>query len=1285
MKRRSRRILLVLVPILGGIAALAAGWHLRERTTAHYTDADTIHRPADDARVRDVLWRQAEPLDAAVNSADDEYEPRPTADGTTLFLVRGRAGADADLYLSRRTPEGWSAPEPIAALNTDADELGPEPAENGAVLYFYSNRAGGHGGYDLWVTRRTDDGWEAPRNLGPDVNSEFNEYGPAVTPDGEQLYFASNRPQPGDGEIREAGAWPATVREEIYQRHYDLYVSPFTERGPGRARPLVALNSPYNDGAPAVSPVGDFLYFSSDRPGGHGGFDLYRTRRLRGEYVTPENLGAAVNSPANELDPGVHLGGFGLHFSSDRHQAGADGETPRRDYDLYQTTSREVFVETETWRASIDWAELLPALIWLLLTILALLLMWLLARLLRSDRFGALSLLSRCLVASLLTHAAVLFLLAFWGVGSSLSTWVREGAGLQVALVSPSVGSGIAAQIRGELTEMEVNPTVAEHAPARVELPDAPPVDATALLAVERAELPDDEAPRPLAAPDDAPARPLEPDEPSRATPASVADAVQVELPADPDRRAREEAAAAPPAPDTGPEPPRRAVARTETPTPSATVDVTVPPSELAAAVASRSLAPDARDAATAPRSTALLPEPAPAVPPLAPRETPIDASLPPAPDAEADVEADNERTVAAPTSDLAPPPPPSIPRPAAPTPSPVALPPLETADDGARESLALAAEDVATESGAPGLVPRAPAPTPAPAPEMPAPETLDIAALPDHTGRTSTEATLTVSGPRPAPRTTPVRDPAPEPAPAPTAPFVDTAPDAPPATFSPRPLASATDATTPDAPTRAPRPVEVGVVPPPPITAVDVRLDLPTVSEAQPEERPPEPATALMPRPDVPALDRATVPHEVVPPAAPDASPLADLPPFRPESAPAADASPFRFGVPTPPVPTLSVDVPTVRPRLAVPEPVALDVEVPLEAEQPPDPQPQRAEEVRQELVEEMGGSEETEEAVARALDWLRRHQSDDGRWDSEDFDDACGACGGDARVDVDIALTGLSLLCFLGADHTHVRDGPYRDVVRAGVRWLVDRHMENGDLLGRESMYSHGIATIALAEAYGMTGDPQLAPLVEDAVAFIIEARNRRDGGWRYAPGQPGDTSVLGWQVMAMSAARRAGVEVDPDGLDGAVDWLDRVRSDRHPGRFAYQPNRKATPAMTAEGMFTRQLLGQPPHAPGMAEAAEYLLRHPPAWERGTSTYYLYYATLALFQHQGDAWVAWNEQVKETLLAHQETEGELAGSWEPNDQWARTGGRVYQTAVCTLTLEVYYRYLPLYMRGTP
>ena len=196
-----------------------------------------------------------------------------------------------------------------------------------------------------------DLGFEEPVNVGMLVNSEFNDYGPALTAAGDRLYFSSNRPQPEDAENPDPAAWPGTICEDVYQRTYDLYWTPINDRGVAQAEPLNLLNTPFNEGAPAVSPFGDFLYFASDRKGGEGGFDVYRSRVIDGTPKAAISLGPTVNTKDNELDPGLTMGGYTLLFSSDR-PIEADAPDFGPSYHLFKTVSREVYRRTETTRAS---------------------------------------------------------------------------------------------------------------------------------------------------------------------------------------------------------------------------------------------------------------------------------------------------------------------------------------------------------------------------------------------------------------------------------------------------------------------------------------------------------------------------------------------------------------------------------------------------------------------------------------------------------------------------------------------------------------------------------------------------------------------------------------------------------------------------------------------------------------------------------------------------------------------------------------------------------------------
>jgi len=510
----------------------------------------------------------------------------------------------------------------------------------------------------------------------------------------------------------------------------------------------------------------------------------------------------------------------------------------------------------------------------------------------------------------------------------------------------------------------------------------------------------------------------------------------------------------------------------------------------------------------------------------------------------------------------------------------------------------------------------------------------------------------------------------------------------------------------------------EFPVQPPPRLDRPKVNLppsDLVPLFKSSPAESPlPPPATPRLPERAVsarplpqkfsvvmmpPRLEVAKLPATEEKPRRlrpPSALPPREKTPSAIESsivAPPAQAPPLPPGAPAPsPTATLPAPVglpkeisarPTVPRRALVPSPMPRPVPPPFTLEERPfveEPYRLRRPEARAKVLEKMGGSRETEEAVKMALAWLAAHQSDDGRWDIDGFDAKCGKCGGPGSASAeDVAATAMSLLAFLGAGHTHKDEGPYRETVARGLKWLRSQARDNGNLMGRGTMYDQGMATIALAEAYGMTHDVSLRPLIERAVRFIVAAQNKQTGGWRYFPGEMGDTSVFGWELMALKSARINGIEVPERAFDLARRWLKRVGGGRHGGLCGYQSKRVASPAMVAEGMFSHLLLGRKPDDPIVVEASEYLIEHLPA-KSAPNFYYWYYGTLALFQQQGPAWKSWNRAMRKALLSTQEKSGAPKGSWEPRGEWAKEGGRVVQTAFATLCLEVYYRYLPLY-----
>jgi hypothetical protein len=339
-------------------------------------------------------------------------------------------------------------------------------------------------------------------------------------------------------------------------------------------------------------------------------------------------------------------------------------------------------------------------------------------------------------------------------------------------------------------------------------------------------------------------------------------------------------------------------------------------------------------------------------------------------------------------------------------------------------------------------------------------------------------------------------------------------------------------------------------------------------------------------------------------------------------------------------------------------------------------------------------GGNPDIQHAVTRAIVWLANHQSPDGSWSLQGYHrmcrsgDATCTCPGDVHSDT--GATALGLLPFLGAGYTH-KTGPYQSQVGRGLRWLISRQKPDGDLRGGSTMYAHGLATIALCEAYGMTRDQEIGRAAKIAVDFILTAQNKNTGGWRYQPGEEGDTSVVGWQIMALKSAQMAGL-IPPSGstaggaaLESAGKYLDLVAKGPAKSQFSYQPNDKASQTMTAVGLLCRQYLGASSDDSLMVEGTRYLMSNMPGEDR-RDVYYWYYATQVMHNMINSDWDQWNRKMWKILVHSQHNNGYdcANGSWDPEkpmrDAWGSRGGRVMMTSLACLTLEVYYRHLPLY-----
>jgi hypothetical protein len=339
-----------------------------------------------------------------------------------------------------------------------------------------------------------------------------------------------------------------------------------------------------------------------------------------------------------------------------------------------------------------------------------------------------------------------------------------------------------------------------------------------------------------------------------------------------------------------------------------------------------------------------------------------------------------------------------------------------------------------------------------------------------------------------------------------------------------------------------------------------------------------------------------------------------------------------------------------------------------------------------------------DTDRAVAAAVYWLARHQSRDGSWSLQDYVKLCRdkTCTGPGAQESISAATAMGVLPFLGAGITHNSKSKLQPTVARAIYWLVNHERPDGDLSAgaTQQMYSHALATIALCEDYGMTHDKAIGAAAQKALNFIVAAQNSKTGGWRYHPGEEGDTSVTGWQLMALKSGQIAKLDVNPAAFDGVKRWLAAVaksapgESSGGSGQFSYQPEGAATPTMSAVGLLCSQYLNAGRGDPVIVGGVKYLMANMPVRD-SQNIYYWYYAAQAMHNMNDRDWDRWNQKMRDIVVATLVREGCAAGSWDPDkpvrDAWGPAGGRLMMTSLSALTLEVYYRYLPLYQFGKP
>lgn len=1129
---------LVIVAALVGVGFFAAWLRFRPHlgNELSYTDGQTTFESLDQT-VRFAMWEAPIALPPHINTGDPETRPALSPDGQFLVFCGGRPGLNRDLFVCEMMDGVPGVPQPLSLENSPSDEIAP--AFSMDALYFASNRAGGAGGFDLYRSTYSAGSFGLPEPVPGGINTQEDEVDPFPIPGGSSLAFAGSRER-GRG------------------RDYDLFLARPQAQSDGteifEVTPIDAVNSPADEREPAFSRDGTSLLFSSDRDGGAGGFDLYRSVQTHGAFLKPEAL-LGVNSTLSERAPLPTEDGFSLLFA-----AGDDN------LDLYRAQSVELF---RIPGRPVGWMDLLVLLTLLLIALLA----WL------AKRWEALDILYKCFLIALLIHLLMLWYFQRVNVESDEVELPGREALFQVRV---AVARSAPTNTRDRGGSLEASARSAESsatAPARTHL-DAPA------------------APAPAAAPARAVSR--------SASPANAAPA-----------RLRTQTAT-----PTASQSDAKAVAVRDQAAPSARIQGGAPELTLAAPGKFESTN---RGASSAPnRADQVLMAAANSVDRADAQPSGLTGRLERASQTDALASAPARGASSAEPAAIA----------AAPHEGPalergeaVPAPAVETG--GARgESLVELAQGATQFSPERGRSER---------PER----------HPVSHGRGDRDTTPDTAGE--APDVTLARA------------------DAEGRDSSANPTGPARE-TSSLSPTRDARGEDAGdevvlldsVGPAGPVgPSAPTTTGASTLGESFALPTPTAMGASSNRRSEVAAPSRHAI-SAVADFAAPAAPSFRALPGVERRDLAALD----------PVTPSREMDHTPYRNRFG------------LEKEQ---------------ALQTHGGSTETEAAVRDGLRYLASRQNKDGFWGTrDDYEEKYGY--------VCVGKSALCLLAFLGAGHYPGSGTEHADLTDRALDFLLSVQLEGGHF-GWTSAYSHGIATYAIAECYAINHDERLLPALKRGVEEILKNQSRSQdsrlgGGWGYynPDGAHEDrwsrVSVSVWQIMALESARLGGIDIPDASFADARTFLQNCWDGRMGAyRYNHDPNRLGSnyptlPASTPAALFALSLLGDDVTTPQLRAARQFVLDRRPREYRSRgetafvreargNLYFWYYGSLAMFRVGGAPWQQWNESMKDALLPAQDTDG----SWQPISPYSTRAmdtntDRCYSTAMCVLSLEVYYRY---------
>lgn len=294
-----------------------------------------------------------------------------------------------------------------------------------------------------------------------------------------------------------------------------------------------------------------------------------------------------------------------------------------------------------------------------------------------------------------------------------------------------------------------------------------------------------------------------------------------------------------------------------------------------------------------------------------------------------------------------------------------------------------------------------------------------------------------------------------------------------------------------------------------------------------------------------------------------------------------------------------------------------------------------------------------EVESMYTKGLAWLLKNQGPQGTWDS--------------NYGKEPAVVGLAIVAML-AHGDDPNFGPYSQAIKRGLDQILKLQNRDTGYIGT-SMYNHGFATLALAECYGAVQDPRLGPALEKAIALILTSQNANPfGAWRYGPESvDADTTVSGTQMVALFAARNAGIAIPEENIRKGLKYYAQCQG--MDGGIGYTNAGSPNAARTAIAVLVFSLAKKSKTA-AFQSAFRFLKNTEP--EESYYHYYLYYAAQAYFHGSDDSWQVWNaSNIKQ-----------LAASQQPDGSWDGQFGPTFSTVGSLLSLALNYRFLPIYER---